>query len=329
MHHGPFAAYTTLVEKHGVKLAVAVKLDCPWPSTEELVTHSSYDGSGGMIKFNLSIAYGVHHTQPPPVSIDFAGQPGRQVVELHDMMTPPLVPPPSPPPPPPAMNTCKERLGGGDTTSGTYLIQPDDNSPAFEVHCDQEYDGGGWTRFNWLSADANTNEQDLFGQELSECQMTDTWCRGKIPSTVTPVEILIKKSSSTEFAAFRFDASNTISNAVFAAMTAGTPQCTCTGTSGAFNPYANSNGLTSCNSYNGCKCFYYIAPGKRPDCSTAVVNMLSHVSSSEGGMNWDDDTGWYYGILTLGKGRDSMSNKHIFLGAANPPDGFGEIYFRE
>ena len=43
-------------------------------------------------------------------------------------------------------NNCKDALTQGQTTSGIYNIQPD-NQPAFQVYCDMETDDGGWTVF--------------------------------------------------------------------------------------------------------------------------------------------------------------------------------------
>ena len=42
----------------------------------------------------------------------------------------------------PMYGNCKNALTQGQTTSGVYTIQPDDQ-PAFKAYCDMETDGGG------------------------------------------------------------------------------------------------------------------------------------------------------------------------------------------
>lgn len=47
-------------------------------------------------------------------------------------------------PPTPYYLDCADALAQGETTDGVYTIDPD-GAGAFDVYCDQTYDGGGWT----------------------------------------------------------------------------------------------------------------------------------------------------------------------------------------
>lgn len=40
---------------------------------------------------------------------------------------------------------CLEALEGGYTTSGMYLLKPDNSNRLMQVWCDQRHDPGGWT----------------------------------------------------------------------------------------------------------------------------------------------------------------------------------------
>ena len=59
---------------------------------------------------------------------------------------------------------CKDAYQNGQTTSGTYTINPD-NQTAFQVYCDMDTDGGGWTVIQ-RRMDGSVS----FDQSWSECE---------------------------------------------------------------------------------------------------------------------------------------------------------------
>lgn len=67
--------------------------------------------------------------------------------------------------------------------SGVYSIDHDGDGESFDVTCDMETDGGGWTLFWWAepNADVWDSAEDVLGQDLDECDVSGEHCFAIIP----------------------------------------------------------------------------------------------------------------------------------------------------
>jgi hypothetical protein len=224
--------------------------------------------------------------------------------------------------------SCAELLQTHPATqSGVYTIDPDGypmGRSEFLVQCDMSTEGGGWTRFNWVKA-AYPTGQDPLGQTLDQCDPTGSNCRAKIPDGATATELLVKDVTANQYAAWKFDAANTTSNAVQNALRDRTKICLTAGM--VWAPYKNTGTRTYCGngSEGGCKAFFY---------TDAVCNGKTNAGF---GIELDGDTGCAAAAFKMG-------STGVGCPMANPMSGgaddygfltyfeykqvFGELYYR-
>ncbi len=224
--------------------------------------------------------------------------------------------------------SCLELLQAQpSTTSGTYRIDPDGYNTGkadFPVVCDMTLDGGGWTRFNWVRA-AFPSGQDPLGQTLDQCDPAMNVCSAKIPDGSAVSALLVKDVTANQYAAWKFNATNSTSNAVLGALLNKTTVCL---TSGAvWAPYLNTGTRTYCGNggEGGCKAFYY-------------TNGTCNGKGNTGwGIEFDGDTGCASAAFKEGSTGVGCPQASPMSGAADDygflayfeyKQIFGELYYR-
>ena len=226
-----------------------------------------------------------------------------------------------------AAESCLEISRAGETESGTYWIDPEGDGDAFEVLCDMETDGGGWTRFWWVAGDYGEVSQDPFGSDLSECDVDADKCLGRIPAAVDPADFMVKDIDEGFHALWTFDGS-TIANAVLGAMRDQTFACI-QNAGDYWNPYEHNDTSGEAWCGNGgegglCDSFFY---QKDASCT-------SYRSGSGYSTELDGDNGCYAAAFKMGVGHDGYSecaspdNNFLDDGPTDSDDKHGEFYYR-